>query len=155
MSWNKLFGKSKSQKDAPSSEGERLNGRWILRHVGGNQPPITMHVLHFNADGTWESQSILLNAGGGNFEMAGGGVWKISDGILSFTAGETSGHTEITVEENVITLGKDPMLQLTEYPDKTCVYARTSESEAVEFAAYLRDVGEKMSQASETERPGN
>src|ERR1051325_7691363 len=99
MIWHKLFGKSKSQKDASLEGGKRLIRRWILKHVGGNQPPITMHVLNFKADGTLESQSILLNAGGGHFEIAGDGVWKISNEILSFTAGEHSGQTEITVEE--------------------------------------------------------
>jgi hypothetical protein len=150
MVWNKLFGKSKFQTEPPSEENQNLIGRWMLRQVGGNQPPITMHVLHFKTGGTWESESILLNQGGGHFDIAGGGIWKINKGVLSFTAGENSGETEIKVEENFVTLGKDPILQLTEYPDKTCVYERTTESVVRKFADYIKDVGAKTSQAAET-----
>ena len=152
MVWNKLFGKSKSQNDSPSEENQSVIGYWILRHVGGNQPPITMHVLHFQADGSWKSESILLNTGGGHFDIAGGGAWEINKGILSFTSGENSGETEIKVEENLVTLGKDPMLQLKEYPDKTCVYERPTESEVRKFADYIKDVGLKTSQAAESEQ---
>ena len=152
MVWSKLFGKSKSQTDVTSEENQRLIGYWILRHVAGSQPPITMHVLHFKTDGNWESESLLLNQGGGHLEIAGGGVWKINNDILSFTAGENSGKTEIKIEENFVTLGKDPMLQLNEYPDKTCVYERTSESETRKFADHIKNVGLEMSQAAETEQ---
>ena len=152
MIWNKLFGKSKSQTDSPSEENQNLTGHWILRSVGGNQPPITMHVLHFKLGGNWDSESILLNQGGGHFEVVSGGAWKINNGFLSFTAGEASGETEIKIEENFLTLGKDPILQLTEYSEKTCVYERTSESEVRKFTDYIKDIGVKMSRAAENEQ---
>ena len=141
MAWKNLFDKLKFKDDVRLEAGGKLVGYWILKNVGGKPPPLALHVFHFKVGGTWDSTSILLQTGGGHFELKGAGIWEIQEDILKYTAGQNSGETGIKVEDAFIALDQDPMLQLSEYLDRTCIYARSSRKEVDEMVEYVKSVG--------------
>src|SRR5262249_3013852 len=111
-----LFGQRSGS--PPASTAQVCVGTWVLNNVGGQPPPLALHIIRVARNEMWESESLVLHEGGGYSEVRGGGVWKVREGTLQYTVGDKSGRTEIRLNNGRMVLARDPMLQLTNYNDK-------------------------------------
>ena len=135
--------------DSLAKSSAVCEGTWILNNVGGQVPPLALHIIRVAPNDTWKSESLLVHKGGGYTEVSGGGEWKIRDGTLQYTAGDNSGRTGIQLIDDRMILAKDPMLQLTDYVDTTCIYVRTSEQETARIRDELIAFAEQRTRAVE------
>ena len=101
----------KSAGDA-STRADDLLGTWVLETVGGD-PPATINMrswrIVFSTNHQWTYSGEMTGKFAG-MEVNGSGTWKISSGVLEYTAGENKGQSTPTIRQRILTLSPDPVV---------------------------------------------
>jgi hypothetical protein len=102
--------------DPPISPKD-LSGAWILETVGGKPPGavnlkswrITFSTNQFSTNQQWNYSGEMTERFGG-MQVSGSGSWKISSGVLEYTAGANTGRSIPKIRDRTLTLSPDPVV---------------------------------------------
>jgi hypothetical protein len=101
----------KSAEDA-SIRADDLLGTWLLETVGGD-PPGTINIkswrIVFSTNQQWTYSGEMTGKFAG-MHLNGSGTWKVSSGVLEYTAGENKGRLTPTIRQRILTLSPDPVV---------------------------------------------
>jgi hypothetical protein len=89
-----------------------LSGAWILETVGGKLPGavnIKSWRISFSINQQWNYSGEMTERFGG-MQLSGSGSWRISSGVLEYTAGANKGRCIPTIRNRTLTLSPDPVV---------------------------------------------
>ena len=89
-------------------------GSWKLIAVGINPPEsinIKSHIINFSLDGTWDSVTEMTGTWEGT-KMKSSGKWALDTNIISYTAGDSSEKSTMSLTEQGLTLNPDFIIAL-------------------------------------------
>jgi len=91
-----------------------LTGSSSLFQGGAKQPEsinIKTHIITFSSDGTWKSITEMTGQWAGT-KMKASGKWTLDKNIISYTAGDNSGKSTVTLAAQRLTLNPDFIIAL-------------------------------------------
>ena len=101
-------------------------GSWLLLTVDGREPEtenIESYRCSFFEDGTWNYEMMMIGPYAG-IMVKNSGTWTLSGGQLSYTLGDNSGITQITLAHGWFVLNPDPIIQSTGLKNVPTKFAR-------------------------------
>lgn len=106
----------------------RLVGRWKLTMVNGQNPAsinLKTYEIEFLKDNHWKLEAAMKADSQGRIKrLKSAGIWKIDNGVMSYTVGRNKGVTKLTLKDDSLTLSPDPAIRPGGKTLATTAYAR-------------------------------
>jgi len=93
-------------------EPKQMIGVWKLKTVGGKDLAainLQSYRVEFLENGEWTYSGAMAGPLSG-MEMRGSGTWNIQSGNFSYTAEQSKGQSNITLQGNILTFSPDPVV---------------------------------------------